>query len=243
MEAQPTGGSTAQLQDLLLETEDLTEFLHELTTTTAGRLSHNGTQVHCAVTLLRHRKPITVTSSGPEAAALDETQNRFPDGPCLSAIREHTVVRVADVRAGPRWADYLTIAATQGVRSVLGTPFELDGEAKAGLNVYSTRTEDFDQPTIESVHHEVVLASHALRLAVRLARHRDTAADLAAAMTSRTTIDVAVGIIMGQSRCTQEKAFEILRAASSHRNTKLRDLAAELVATVGKGPATTHVES
>jgi AmiR/NasT family two-component response regulator len=61
-------------------------------------------------------------------------------------------------------------------------------------------------------------------------------------MASRTTIDLAVGIVMGRNRCTQEQAFEILRAASSHRNVKLRDLAAELVATVGKGPATTHFD-
>ena len=47
---------------------------------------------------------------------------------------------------------------------------------------------------------------------------------------------------MGQNRCTQERAVEILRAASSHRNVKLRELAAELVATVSRGPATTHFE-
>lgn len=35
---------------------------------------------------------------------------------------------------------------------------------------------------------------------MRLAPHRDAEADLAAAMASRTTIVVAVGIIMGQSR-------------------------------------------
>ncbi|ALU39680.1 hypothetical protein AS188_07860 [Kocuria flava] len=82
-----------------------------------------------------------------------------------------------------------------------------------------------------------------MRLAVRLARHHDTEADLQAAMASRTTIDLAVGIVMGQNRCTQEKTFEILRAASSHRNVKLRELVADLVAQVGKGPASTHFEA
>jgi AmiR/NasT family two-component response regulator len=88
----------------------------------------------------------------------------------------------------------------------------------------------------------VAAVSTTLRMAVRLARHRDTEADLQAALESRTTIDLAVGIIMGQNRCTQEKAFDILRTASNHRNLKLRDLAAELVATVGKGPASTHFD-
>ena len=50
-------------------------------------------------------------------------------------------------------------------------------------------------------------------------------------MQHRTVIDLAVGIIMGQNRCgSQEEAVAILKTASNHRNMKLRDLAAELVA-------------
>ena len=45
-----------------------------------------------------------MASSSPEAEALDETQNRFRNGPCPTAIREHTVVRVGDVAADSRWA-------------------------------------------------------------------------------------------------------------------------------------------
>ena len=136
-----------------------------------------------------------------------------------------------------------TAAAEAGVLSALGVPFELKGEAAAGLNVYADRPYAYDQATLEVVQRQVAAVSSTLRLAVRLARHHYTEADLKAAMASRTTIDLAVGIIMGQNRCPQEKAFEILRAASSHRNIKLRDLAADLVATVGKGPASTHFDA
>jgi AmiR/NasT family two-component response regulator len=37
-------------------------------------------------------------------------------------------------------------------------------------------------------------------------------------MASRTTIDLAVGIIMARRRCTQAEAFEVLRTASSRGN-------------------------
>lgn len=130
--AQPTSGSTAPLDELLLHNEDLTGLLHEFTATIAGRLSGDREPVWCAITLLRDKKPATVTSSSTEADALDEVQNLFQNGPCLTAIREHHPVRVGDVRTDPRWADYLTIAATQGVRSVLGVPFELAGKPRPG---------------------------------------------------------------------------------------------------------------
>lgn len=84
--------------------------------------------------------------------------------------------------------------------------------------------------------------STTLRLAVRLARHRDTEVDLKVTLASRRDIDLAVGILMGQHHCSQEQAFGMLRWASSHRNVKLRDLAADLVHRVGNGPASTHFE-
>ncbi|GAB3259277.1 ANTAR domain-containing protein [Arthrobacter pigmenti] len=53
-------------------------------------------------------------------------------------------------------------------------------------------------------------------------------------------IDIAVGIIMAQSRCSQEAAFGFLRTASSHRNIKIREIAAQVVAGLGTGEPETH---
>ncbi|MFI7481011.1 GAF and ANTAR domain-containing protein [Kocuria sp. M1R5S2] len=238
-----TGGSSAErLQDLLLDSGDIGDFLNEFARMTAESLSSDEEQVWCAVTLLRDRRAGTVAASGERAAALDEIQYEFGDGPCLTAAREHRLVHIPDVRGSDQWPEYTDAAARVGIRSVIGVPFDLSGEATAGFNVYSDRPGRFDPATIESVRHEVRSASKALRLALRLARHRDAEADLDAAMRSRTTIDLAVGIVMGQNRCSQEEAFGILAAASSNRNVKLRDLAAELVEKVGQGPVETHFD-
>ena len=232
----------ARLQELLLGSEDITAFLDAFAAGIAQALSTEGKEVRCAVTLLRPKRSVTVASSDPEAESLDEIQYHYGDGPCLTAAREHRVVHVADTRTDPRWPGYGKAAAQAGILSALGVPFELAGEADAALDVYADRPGAFDRATVEVVQRQVQSASATLRLAVRLSRYRDTATDLAAAMASRTTIDLAVGIVMAQNRCTQERAFEILRAASSHRNVKLRQVAADLVATVSRGPATTHFE-
>lgn len=63
-------------------------------------------------------------------------------------------------------------------------------------------------------------------------------AHLQAALASRAVIDQAVGIIMGQNRCTVDEAFEVLRAISQNRNVKLRDIAADMVTAVSGQPPT-----
>ena len=49
-------------------------------------------------------------------------------------------------------------------------------------------------------------------------------------------IDQAIGVIMAQERCTQTRAFDLLRSASQNRNVKLRDLAAAIVTSVSGEP-------
>ncbi|BBE24340.1 hypothetical protein MN0502_32230 [Arthrobacter sp. MN05-02] len=80
-------------------------------------------------------------------------------------------------------------------------------------------------------------------MAVRVAHLSDTGHQLRAAMSSRTTIDVAAGIIMGQNRCSHDTAMTILKAASSGRNRKLADVAAAVVASIGQELPETHFDS
>jgi hypothetical protein len=228
--------------DLLLYSEDITAFLNDFTRMIAAHLAGGGEEVWCAVTLLRERKSTTVASSSDRAAALDEIQYGFGDGPCLTAAREHRLVYVRDMRLEERWPEYKDAAAANGIISVLGVPFELEEGARAGLDVYSDQPDKYDEAAIDQIQREVLIASKALRLAVRQAHAQDRQADMDAAMRSRTTIDLAVGIIMGQNKCSQEQAFNMLRSASSTRNVKLRDLAANIVESIGKGPARTHFD-
>ena len=141
--------SLATMQTLLLESDDIQEFLQDFTDLLARQLSLGGPDRWCAVSLLRDRKAATAASSSPQALALDELQNSFTDGPCMSAIRADTVIRAGDLRSDGRWPEYAAAAQEQGVRAVLGLPFRLDDEAKAGLNVYSATPHDFDPSTVE----------------------------------------------------------------------------------------------
>ncbi|MFI7493824.1 GAF and ANTAR domain-containing protein [Kocuria sp. M4R2S49] len=231
--------SVEQWQDLLLDAGDITDYLGEFARTMAEALGDGTDGVWCAVTVLRRNKPATVTASDDRATVLDELQYSFRDGPCLTAIREHTAVHVDDTRTDERWPLYLRAAADQGVGTVLGVPFELEGEARAGLNLYAGRARALDAAAVEAAVREMGRASKSLRLALRLASHREVARDLTAAMRSRTAIDLAVGILMGRRRCTQHEAFAQLRATSNQHNIPVREIAAQLVAEVNGGPPET----
>jgi AmiR/NasT family two-component response regulator len=79
-------------------------------------------------------------------------------------------------------------------------------------------------------------ASGAVGVALRLAERTRHGQQLAEALSSRSIIDQAIGILMAQQRCSSAAAFEILRSASQGRNVKVRTIAADIVHAVG-GPS------
>lgn len=130
-------GITEHLQDLVLQSSDVEHFLHELAAFTAARLGEPGQKIYCGITLVRRKKSVTIASSDENARVLDDLQNTFGDGPCLTAIRESESVLVPDVHTEHRWPEYMEALKDHGVRSILGVPLGLDGEAGAGLNLYA----------------------------------------------------------------------------------------------------------
>jgi GAF domain-containing protein len=231
------------LQDLVLKTGDVKEMLDELAEFSALTLADPAI-AFCSITLIRRKKPLTVASSEESAVRLDETQYRAGDGPCLSAIRKQVVIHVPDLDREHRWPAYTAAALEEGVGSSLSVPLILEGEAEAGLNLYSTRSHGFSGEDIDMVEAYSYHASKALRLAVRISQLAEAKTHLTAAMESRTTIDLATGAIMAQNRCSQETAVKILKIASSTRNVKLRDVAASVVASLSPDPKVrTHFDA
>lgn len=233
---------TMVLQDAVLDSEDVRGFLNSLAMTAAEQLSTETAPVLCGVTLLRPRRMATVASSSVEAEKMDELQYEHNDGPCLRAAREEKVYRVEDFRTEDRFGGYSADVAEHGMLSAIGVPIVLDGQANAGLNLYSPRVRGFDDAAVEKARAFARDTSNALRTAVRIADLTDHSRDLETAMQNRTIIDVAAGIIMGQNRCSQDEAMMILKMASNSRNQKLSAVAAAVVESVTQAPVATHFD-
>ncbi|BBA95445.1 putative transcription antitermination regulator [Actinacidiphila reveromycinica] len=220
---------------LLLETATLDDFLQAL----AGRSLELAPHADgCGVTIERQGRPVTVSSAGASATKLDEAQYGQDDGPCLQAMRTGRIVSVTDTLSESRWGDYPAYAAACGARSSLSLPIAPHTDSAGALNLYAPVPGAFADTDLAPLKLLAAQATGAIALAQRLSDAQEFATDLQTALRSRTVIDQAMGVIMGQQRCTAEKAFDVLRAASQHRNIKLRELCAELIASItGQPPA------
>ena len=233
---------TDHLHELVLNSSDVEDFLTELAQVSARNLSEPGDEILCSITLLRERKAAMVASSSPAAEAIARLEYEFNQTPSMIASTTQETVHVPDIRDDGQWPEYSAALLGEGVRSVLALPFQLEGGTKAALLLYSGRPNRFEARVLEFAEDFVSQTSLALRLAVRFAHYSETAANLRATLESRTVIDMAVGIIMAQNRCSQHDAFEILKTASSTRNSKLHDVATAVVNALGQGPARTHYD-
>lgn len=234
---------TEMVQDLILDSSDFEEFLNELARFSAHQVAGVGDDALCGITLLRDRKAATIGWSSDSAREVDEIQYSLSQGPCLTAAQEEREIHVPDLFEEERWGpEYASAVASYGLRSVLSLPFNLQGDAKAALNLYSDVPHKFDERATAKARGYTREISQALRLAVRFSLHTDSAANLRATLESRTTIDIAIGIVMAQNRCSQESAVRILTEASSNSNTKLRDIAKSLVDSVGGTGTRTHYQ-
>jgi hypothetical protein len=148
-------------------------------------------------------------------------------------------VLLPDVHTDPRWPLYQERLIAEGCLSVLGVPLKLGENAAAALNFFAPATGVFTEDAINEAVSFADVAGRAVRLAVRVGTAESAADDLSAAMVSRTAINLACGIVMGQNRCSQTEAMSILTKVSSHRNQKLRDVAEEIVKKIsGEEPVT-----
>ena len=176
------------------------------------------------VTVVRGRHVVAPAGQPGEVAYdLDVLQQQLGTGPCLSALGDGALVRSDDLAAEARWGTFGAQALAQhGVRSVASYPMQLGSEVVGALNLFSRRAGAFTADG--AIEAGGVLAVHAA-LAVGAANER---ANLVAAMDSRATIGVAIGVIMGRQGIDQSRAFDVLRRASQRTNVKLREIAVQV---------------
>lgn len=229
-----TTSAVTRLFELLVDTPPMDGFLQK-----AVRLAADVIVPAAAgsLTIRRDHRPVTVATSDPLAATVDEIQYGADEGPCLEALRTGRIIQVDDLAAETRWDGYRPHAVAHGVVSSLSLPLAVGPRTLGALNLYGTTHEAFAGSPRRYAEAFAGQCAAALSVTLRQADQADLQAQLTEAMASRSVIDQALGILMGQQRCTADEAFELLRRASQHRNRKLRDVAADVVAGVTGRPA------
>ena len=218
------------LQELLLRTDTLEDFMSELALRAARDTDHG-----CGVTLRgAHGQPYAVASSDGLTRKLDELQFRDGGGPCLEALATALPVFVTDMAVESRWAPYPQHAVELGAHSSMSLPLLNGEEAIGALSLYAFEA---PAPGADMRARASRIAAHAagaVAIALRIAAHSEAIDNLRTAISSRSIIDQAIGILMAQQRCDARAAFDLLRQASQGRNIKLREVAAGIVAGVAR---------
>jgi hypothetical protein len=163
----------------------------------------------------------TVAATDPLANKLDEIQYGLLEGPCYAAVTTERFILVNDVGAGGPFPLYGPLAAEHGVRAQLAMQLAHNGE-QAGLNVYARSIGAFDRSTVAMAE---LFATQA-GLLLGYAQQIDTLGD---AVHTRQDIGTAIGIVMERYGIDRSRAFEFLTRVSSHRNIKIRVIAAEII--------------
>lgn len=184
---------------------------------------------HSAITRGRPGNFKTVAATSDVPLKVDSIQYELGYGPCVDAIVDNTTYVSGDLASEQRWPGFGKRAADEfGVVSMLSFRMFLeDDDLIAGLNLYSSKPDAFDE-NAQTVG--LLLATHGA-LALSALRRGETAAHLARALTSNREIGVAMGVLMSQHKISRDQAFDLLRITSQHTHRKLSDVAADVADT------------
>jgi GAF domain-containing protein len=213
----------ARMSGLLLSHETVNTALGVITSLAGETIS--GT-AGSGVTLLdgQGRK----TTSGASDAVVEQAdalQYELDQGPCLSAWRERSVIRIDDMEIETRWPAWTQAAAALGLRSTLSAPMVAGDDSVGAIKVYARQPLAYDSPAEHLLTMFAAQAAVLIANVQRLEKAKRLSDQLKAALRSRDVIGMAKGVLIGREGIDEAQAFAMLVSVSQRENKKVRDVA------------------
>jgi transcriptional regulator with GAF, ATPase, and Fis domain len=178
-----------------------------------------------SVVLFEHRSQVTVVASDENLRDLVAEHVDLESAPAWTAHAQQRQIYVPDVSLDFRWPTLgEELSHGLGIHSLYAVPLTRPGKPWGALVAYSKRVDAFDAEEQATVR---ILAMHATAVVADAVQHQQ----LEDALSSRTVIGQATGIVMERSRLDATAAFGVLRKLSQDQNVKLRDIAGRVVET------------
>jgi GAF domain-containing protein len=185
---------------------------------------------HAGVSVVEGRSIRTPVGSDDVVRRGDALQYELDEGPCLDAVRQHQTVVSQDLNREERWPRWSPRARTElGIRGMMSFWLYTNGRSYGAgsygaLNLYADQIEAF-----QSQDHAIAKAL-AAQISVSLAALREIR-QRSLAMTNRTVIGQAEGILMERLGIDADQAFAYLRRTSQSENRKLVTICSQIVET------------
>jgi GAF domain-containing protein len=167
----------------------------------------------------------THATSSDALRLVDALQHELREGPCVDALAQVDTVLSHDLARDARWPRWgPRVTEELGFASIVSYRLFSSDSDLGALNLYGTDPSAF---TEEDVHDGLALAAH---VAVALAAAQEVE-HLERALSGRTVIGQATGILMERFDLPPDRAFSVLSRLSQHKNVKIRQLSEQIVTT------------
>ncbi len=185
---------------------------------------------HAGISVVHGRERSTRVASDDVVRRGDALQYQLDEGPCLDAVRWQETVISRNLGEEARWPEWTPRAVSVlGVKAMMSlwlnasvSPDRTD--SYGALNLYSDSIDPFGP------NEYAIAQGLAAQISVALAAHREIRGR-GIAMTSRTIIGQAEGILMEKLGIDADQAFTYLRRVSQSENRKLIMICHEIVNT------------
>ncbi|MGX1162752.1 ANTAR domain-containing protein [Arthrobacter sp. SLBN-100] len=248
------GKPSGILLDLVTGAETLLDSLELLAAASARAVVGTpGLVIECGVVVRQAKRAPVITGTSEEVIRLLQWEQEKGEGPVSDVLAGGHPVAVLQRTGDFRWPRYCRELQAANLGSVLGMRLRLDQdngtlsddaipvrETTAALAFFAQDAKAFPLQVISEARSFAGLAAKSLQMALDLHNAKSAALDLRLALDSRTSINVACGVIMAQNRCSYHEAFSILARASSHRNIKVRLVAEDILERLPEGPPRAH---
>ncbi len=172
---------------------------------------------------------MAATSEATGTVELFEVQN--DEGPCRDCYHSGLPVTVADLSSeAARWPRFSRVAVSAGFIAADALPLRLRGQVLGALNLFRAAPGALSGSDIATGQALADVATISLLQSRALRDVQAVAEQLEEALNSRTAVEQAKGVLAERLGIGMDEAFSCLRRFSRARQSRLTDVALEVIA-------------
>jgi GAF domain-containing protein len=218
------------LADTLVDDYDIIDLLDRLVGYSVELLAADAAGILLADS---QRDLRVVAASQEDAEVMELLQLQADQGPCVECFRTGAPVSVSDLAdAAGRWPVFVAAVAKRGAyRSVHALPLRLRGEAIGTLNLFHGQPGALPDADLAVGQALADVATIGILQERAIRRGEVVTEQLQAALNSRVIIEQAKGVLAQHGNLTMDVAFDRLRRYARTYNTRLSEVARQVVET------------
>lgn len=160
---------------------------------------------------------------------LEDLQIYHQEGPCITAFEDQELVGVEDLTQDQRWPRFTAAAVDRGIHAVLASPLPYNQNAVGAVAVLSDQRHPWTPEGELALLALTDLAALLIASMMQGEQQSQLAAQLQLALNTRTVIEQAKGVLVGQQGLTPHQAYQRLRDQARTERRKLAAVSADVV--------------